>query len=142
MKPNKIATMLSIAAVMVVFGMPAWASMDDAHTIPLTPTKMHPSASGSTIIAGKSINVQTRGLKPDSVYTVWFVNMKPKKQETGAGTAPYMFKTDGYGNANYSAPLSSLPFGKWQMIMVVLHPDGNPQNMKKMVGALKAELKL
>jgi hypothetical protein len=49
---------------------------------------------------------------------------------------------DGYGNANYSSPLSSLPFGKWQMIMVVLHPDGNPQNMKKMVGALKAELKL
>jgi hypothetical protein len=142
MKPNKIATILSIAVVMVAFGMPAWASMDEAHTIALTPTKMHPSASGSTIISDKSINVQTRGLKPDSVYTVWFVNMKPKKHETGAGTAPYMFKTDDYGNGNYSASLSSLPFGKWQMIMVVLHPDGNPQNMKKMVGALKAELKL
>jgi hypothetical protein len=38
--------------------------------------------------------------------------------------------------------VSSLLFGKWQMIMVVLHPDGNPKNMKKMVGALKAELKL
>jgi hypothetical protein len=67
---------------------------------------------------------------------------EPKKNETGAGTAPYMFKTDDYGNGNYSAFLSSLRFGKWQMIMVVLHPDGNPKNMKKMVGALKAELKL
>ncbi len=141
MKPNKIATLLSIAAVMVAFGMPVWASMD-TYTIALNPTKMQPSASGSTIISDKNINVQTRGLKPNSVYTVWFVNMKPKKHETGAGTAPYMFKTDVYGNGNYSAHLSSSPFGKWQMIMVVLHPDGNPRNMKKMVGALKAELKL
>ena len=140
MKPYKVTTILSIAAVMVALGLPAWASMDN-HTIALTPTKMHPSASGSTIISDKSINVQTRGLKPNSVYTVWFVNMKPKKQETGAGTAPYMFKTDAYGNGNYSAPLTALPFGRWQMIMVVLHPDGNPQNMNHMVGALKAELK-
>jgi hypothetical protein len=141
MKHYKIATILSIAAVMVSFSLPTWASTD-MHTIALNPTKMHSSASGSTIISDKSINVQTRGLKPNSVYTVWFVNMKPKKHETGAGTAPYMFKTDAYGNGNYSAPLPALPFGKWQMIMVVLHPDGNPQNMKKMVGALKAELKL
>lgn len=140
MKPYKIATVLSIAVVMVAFGMNAWASMGN-RTIALNPTKMHPSASGSTIISDKSINVQTRGLKPNSVYTVWFVNMKPKKQEAGAGTAPYMFKTDKYGNGNYSASLTALPFGKWQMIMVVLHPDGNPQNMKNMVGALKAELK-
>jgi hypothetical protein len=55
--------------------------------------------------------------------------MKPKKHETGAGTAPYMFKTDVYGNGNHSASLSSQPFGKWQMIMVVLHPDGNPKKM-------------
>jgi hypothetical protein len=40
------------------------------------------------------MSIQARGLKPDSVYTVWFVNMKPKKHETGAGAAPYMFKTD------------------------------------------------
>jgi hypothetical protein len=133
--------MFSIAAVIVAFSIPAWASME-THTIALSPTKMHPSASGSTIIGNKSINVQSRGLKPNSVYTVWFVNMTPKKHEAGAGAAPYMFKTDGYGNGNYSAPLSSLPFGKWQMIMVVLHPDGDPANMKKMVGALKAELKL
>jgi hypothetical protein len=141
MKPNKMITIFGIAAVMMAFSIPAWASMD-THTIALSPTKMHPSASGSTLIDDKSINVQARGLKPNAVYTVWFVNMTPKKHETGAGTAPYMFKTDGYGNGNYSAPLSSLPFGKWRMIMVVLHPDGDPKNMKKMVGALKAELKL
>jgi hypothetical protein len=66
--------------------------------------------------------------------------MKPKKTEAGAGTAPFMFKTDGQGNGNYSASLSKAPFGKWQMIMIVLHPDGDPMNMKGMVGALSTKI--
>jgi hypothetical protein len=36
--------------------------------------------------------------------------------------------------------LSESPFGKWQMIMIVLHPNGDPTDMKSMVEALKAEL--
>ncbi|MBC2745331.1 MAG: hypothetical protein HGJ93_20535, partial [Desulfosarcina sp.] len=45
-----------------------------------------------------------------------------------------------WGDGVYSAPLADAPFGKWAMVMVVLHPDGNPKNMKNMVGALKAKL--
>ena len=66
--------------------------------------------------------------------------MKPKKHETGAGSAPYMFKTDPNGFGQCSASLSESPFGKWQMIMIVLHPNGDPADMKNMVGALKAKL--
>ncbi len=86
------------------------------------------------------VSVQARGLTPDSIYTVWFVNMKPNKHETGAGSAPYMFRTDKWGDGNYSALLNEAPFGKWSMIMVVLHPTGDPKDMKNMVGALKAPL--
>jgi hypothetical protein len=86
------------------------------------------------------MSIQARGLKPDSVYTVWFVNIKPKKHETGAGAAPYMFKTDANGFGQYSAFLSESPFGQWQMIMIVLHPNGDPTDMKNMVGALAAKL--
>ncbi len=71
--------------------------------------------------------------------SIWFVNKKPKK-EAGAGTAPYMFKTNDAGEGSYSAPLGESPFGKWQMIMIVLHPDGDPGDMKNLVGALKASL--
>ena len=67
------------------------------------------------------------------------MNKKPKK-EAGAGTAPYMFKTNDAGEGSYSAPLGESPFGKWQMIMIVLHPDGDPGDMKNLVGALKASL--
>jgi hypothetical protein len=30
--------------------------------------------------------------------------------------------------------------GKWQVVMVVLHPSGDPMDMKNMVGALSAKL--
>lgn len=52
-----------------------------------------------------------------------------------------MFKTDSSGNGEYSAELSESPFGKWEMIMVVLHPTGDPEDMKNMVGALSASIK-
>ena len=98
--------------------------------------KSHKGATGAVTLSENNIGIQAKGLRPNGVYTVWFVNMKPKKHEAGAGQAPYMFKTDGGGNGSYSSTLSDSPFGKWEMIMIVLHPDGDPANMKKMVGAL------
>jgi hypothetical protein len=117
----------------------SWA-MSNGHELVLDPTAKHPDANGTAVIADDHINLQARGLKPEAVYTVWFVNMKPKKNETGAGTAPFMFRTDPWGNGSYSAPLNEAPFGKWSMIMVVQHPNGDPKDMKNMVGALKASL--
>jgi hypothetical protein len=124
---NKI-TMSMIAFVIVVFSVSSMAGT--GHELTLDATKDHPDY----------VSIQARGLKSNSIYTVWFVNMKPKKHETGAGSAPYMFKTDANGFGQYSAPLSESPFGKWQMIMIVLHPNGDPADMKSMVGALKAKL--
>ena len=106
----------------------------------LMATKAHPKASGTAHFTDGKVDIQTKGLKPDSVYTVWFVNMKPKKHETGAGRPPYMFKTDSYGKGSYASALNESPVGKWEMIMIVLHPNGNPADMKNMVGALKARL--
>ena len=117
----------------------SWA-MSSGRELILDSTSKHPDANGTAVIADDHINLQARGLKPEAVYTVWFVNMKPKKSETGAGTAPFMFRTDPWGNGSYSAPLNEAPFGKWSMIMVVLHPNGDPRDMKTMVGALKASL--
>ena len=117
----------------------SWAS-DSGCTFVLGPTPKHPDASGTAVIADDHINLQARGLKPKAIYTVWFVNMEPKKSETGAGSPPYMFETDPWGNGCYSAPLNETPLGKWSMIMVVQHPNGDPKDMKNMVGALKASL--
>lgn len=106
----------------------------------LTATRKFPDASGSAVISDTHIDINATGLSPNSVYTVWFVNMKPKKQETGAGQPPYMFKTDAKGHGTYSAPLKESPHGAWQTLMIVEHPNGDPRDMKNMVGALSAEL--
>jgi hypothetical protein len=115
----------------------AWAGNTQ---LPLMADKNEPGATGTATLSENSLSIEAKGLHPNSVYTVWFVNMKPKKTEAGAGQAPFMFKTDAQGNRNYSASLSETPFGKWQMIMIVLHPDGDPMNMKGMVGALSANI--
>ena len=133
-------TVKSMAAIMLVLATVSLGGIAWAGELPMMAAKDHPNASGTLDLSRDKISIQAEGLKPDSVYTVWFVNMKPKKSEAGAGTAPYMFKTDSQGKGSYEAPLSESPFGKWQMVMVVLHPDDNPKNMRNMVEALSAKV--
>jgi len=137
MDTKKILIALSLGFVILAFISASWAGET---RIPLEAAKPHPNASGTAYLSGDSLSIHAKGLQPGSVYTVWFVNMKPKKHETGAGTAPYMFKTDSRGYGAYAATLSKSPFGEWQMIMIVLHPNGNPKDMKNMKGALKAPI--
>ena len=100
--------------------------------------KSHSGASGTAYIDGNRLKIDAKGLRPNGVYTAWFVNMKPEKQEAGAGNPPYMFKTDSHGNGTYGSNLSEPPMGKWSVLMIVLHPTGDLMDMKKMVPALSA----
>ena len=140
MNTNKGLTVLVFTLVLVAFGTLSLASQA-GEKISLIATKKHPSASGTAVINDSNIEIDAKGLKPDSVYTAWFVNTKPNKRQAGAGQPPYMFRTDSNGNGSYAAVLKESPYGKWQMLMVVLHPNGNPKDMKNMVGALSANLK-
>ena len=140
MNSYKRLTILVGVLAFFAFGTLSLASQA-GEKISLMATKKHPNASGTAVINETSIEIDAKGLKPDSVYTAWFVNTKPKKHETGAGRPPFMFKTDSNGKGSYTAPLKESPYGKWQMLMIVLHPNGNPKDMKNMVGALSANLK-
>jgi hypothetical protein len=107
-------------------------------SFPLKGEKDSSAASGTASLGDGKIRIQVAGLRPNGVYTVWFVNMKPKKQEAGAGAAPYSFRTDRHGKGSYESLLSESPFGKWRTIMVVRHPTGDPAGMKNMAPALSA----
>ena len=133
---TKNIIILAVVLGVLTFGALSWASTD----LPLMATKAHPNASGTASFSQDGLSLQAKGLQPDKVYTVWFVNMKPKKHETGAGNPPYMFKKDSNGNGLYESRLSDLPFGKWAMLMVVLHPNCDPMDMKNMVGALSTKI--
>lgn len=140
MKTKKTYIVLAVGLVFTVFSMVSLTAGEETK-LSLKALKKHPGAMGTAVISDNDINIQANGLKANAVYTAWFVNMKPKKHETGAGDPPYMFKTDAMGNGTYSGKLSESPFGKWQMLMIVLHPNGDPKDMKNMIGALSAPLK-
>jgi hypothetical protein len=90
----------------------------------------------------KDVTITMTGLKPNSIYTVWLVNMKPKMDMAGVGTGDYSFKSDGKGAANYAAAISSAELEKWQMFEIAYHPDGDAKNMKKMQIALSGPIKI
>ena len=136
MDTKKSLMILAVTFVMLAFGLHSWAGIN----LPLMAVKAHPHASGNAYFNENGLSIQAKGLRPNEVYTVWFVNMKPKKHEIGAGSAPYMFKTDSNGNGVYESTISESPFGKWGMLMVVLHPNGDPRDMKNMVGALSTKI--
>ncbi|MFC1836450.1 hypothetical protein ACFL2Q_17295 [Thermodesulfobacteriota bacterium] len=121
----------------VTFGFTPGAFAGNLQFMPLKDT---PKATGTIQLGKDSLKISANGLKADSVYTVWFVNKKPKMQKAGAGNAPYMFKTDSAGKGSYDASLSASPFGKWGMVMVVRHPTGNPKDMDNKVGAFAAKI--
>jgi hypothetical protein len=135
MSAKKSVAMITVGILVLAFSAFVWAGKAE---LTLMADKSHTNASGAAFITDSSLKIQAKGLRPDGVYTAWFVNMKPKKQEIGAGKMPYMFKTDSNGNGTYESSLSESPYGKWSMLMIVLHPTGDPKDMKNMVPALSA----
>ena len=90
----------------------------------------------------KEIAITMTGLKPNSVYTVWLVNMKPKMDMLGVGTGDYSFKSDGKGIGNYTATISNAELEKWEMLEIAYHPDGDAKDMKKMQITLNGLVKM
>jgi len=119
-------TMKKLTIFVLVLAIASLGSIARAADFSMMAAKDHPKATGTLDLSKDKVSIRAEGLKPDSIYTVWFVNMKPKKSQAGAGTMPYMFKTDSQGKGSYESSLSESPFGTWQMVMVVLHPDGDP----------------
>ncbi len=102
-------------------------------------------ASGEAVIrdigAGQmEITITVKGLKPNGVYTAWFVTMKPKMDMAGVGTPDYVIKIDGKGAGSYTATVPAAELAKWQLIEIAYHKTGDPKDMKKMGIALKGEL--
>lgn len=133
------STVVILVATMVfgTLGLNAWAGGQNLQFMAL---KANPGASGAIELAKDRVNIVAKGLKADSVYTVWFVNKKPTMKKAGAGNPPYMFKTDSSGKGTYDSSLSDSPFGRWSMIMVVLHPTGDPKDMKNIVPGFSAKI--
>ena len=145
MKAQKRSLALGIILVFIVFVMSAMAAGEQKIT--LKADKAGQGAKGEVVItdgkAGqKEIAITMTGLKPNSVYTVWLVNMKPKMDMLGVGTGDYSFKSDGKGIGNYTATISNAELEKWEMLEIAYHPDGDAKDMKKMQITLNGLVKM
>ena len=132
--------MAAMLAAGLVAGTLVGVVAEDSKNFTLMGQKDTPDASGTATVAGKKLTITAKGLKPNAVYSVWFVNMGTPMTKAGVGKAPYSFKADGKGNAKYTATLDESPEGKWQSIMIVRHPTGDPKDMDHMEEALMAKL--
>ena len=104
------------------------------------------SAAGEAVIKDmaqgqKEISIDAKGLKANGVYTVWFVNMKPKMDMAGVGSGDYSFKADAKGNGHYKADVPAAEIEKWQILKVAYHTDGDPKNMNDIRIVLEATLR-
>jgi hypothetical protein len=138
MKFKQVAVGILVLALMT--GMATGAVAAESKSFALMGQKDTPQASGTATVEGNRLTITAKGLKPNAVYTVWFVNMQPTMTKAGAGTPPYDFRTDAQGNGKYTASLGESPLGKWQAIFIVRHPSGDPKAMDKMEDALMGKL--
>ncbi|MBI2370536.1 MAG: hypothetical protein HYV08_09960 [Deltaproteobacteria bacterium] len=101
-------------------------------------------ASGELVITRNGgqaeLTLTAKGLRAEGVYSVWFVNMQPQMQKAGVGQAPYAFTAKRNGQGTYKTAVSAADLEKWQVVFIVRHPDGNPQNMQQMEDALMGKL--
>lgn len=133
-------TVVGILVLALVAAVTTGALAAETKSFTLMGQKDTPEASGAATLAGTTLTITAKGLKPNAVYSMWFVNMGPTMTKAGVGKAPYAFKTDAKGTAKYTAALSERPEGKWQSIMIVRHPTGDPKDMDHMEDALMGKL--
>ncbi len=136
---------LKMGVFLTTFLVVASLSLASDLTLFLSPDKAGKGASGEVVIKDtdtgqKEIAITVKGLKPEGVYTVWFVTMKPKMDMAGIGSPDYVIKIDSKGNGTYRAAVSAAELEKWQVIEIAYHKSGNPKDMKNIVGALVVQL--
>jgi hypothetical protein len=144
MKMQKISRALGIISIFTIFTISAMAAGEQK--IALKANKVGQGANGDAVITDaksgqRELTINMTGLKPNSVYTVWLVNMKPTMDMLGVGTGDYSFKSDSKGTGHYTAMISNAELEKWQMLEIAYHPTGDAKEMKKMQIALSGPLK-
>ncbi len=142
----KTKTVISSVFAALLLVMLTLSTASSAERLVLQAGADMPEAKGEAVISDvgggeKEVRITAQGLKPNEVYTVWLVNMKPKMDMAGLGEADYAFTSDSRGNGHYTGTISAGELAKWQQLKIAHHPDGKPKNMKNIGSALEANLK-
>jgi len=110
--------------------------------VALKPAKGVEGATGSVVInakTGTDIEIKITGLKPDGLYTAFFVNVKSVMFE-GIGPDPHVLKVNEKGEVNFQGTMTKDIYKKFVQVAIYLNPGGkpikNPLGVKAALGAL------
>ncbi len=111
--------------------------------VPLVPAKgFEGDAKGTAVIntkTGIDITINISGLKPEGLYTAFFVNVKSKMFE-GVGDSPHVLTVNANGEVNYQGKMKKDVYKKFVKIGIFLNPGDqpikNPLGVKAKLGAL------
>src|SRR3989304_4241104 len=99
---------LTIFFVALLFSIMAGISQAAEKTVEFKGREGFEEARGKGAIPGagrgkREIRIDASGLKPDSVYTFWFMNEQPKMAMSGVGRPDYSFRSDSQAKASKTA---------------------------------------
>lgn len=108
-----------------------------ASKVALLPDSSHPQARGMAYVfdgyftSENILKFQIKGLRPNGVYSVWFISGDVGQPIAGVGknAAPYAFVADAAGRGIYSAVVNTSDLKQWGIVRIVRHKDGNTSNM-------------
>jgi len=86
----------------------------------------------------RTVGITFYGLKPNSIYSVWYAD--EQGQRSPAGVETNHFSADAGGKARYVTSAYEDVLDDWRYLEVMLHPDGNPKNTGGMTPALRGDL--
>jgi len=110
--------------------------------VALQPAKGFEGAAGTVVIntkTGTDIEIKITGLKPDGLYTAFFVNVKSVMFE-GIGPDLHVLKVNEKGEVNFQGTMTKDVYKKFVQVAIYLNPGGkpikNPLGVKAALGAL------
>jgi hypothetical protein len=110
--------------------------------VSLKPAKGFEGTTGTVVInakTGTDIEIKITGLKPDGLYTAFFVNVKSVMFE-GIGPDPYVLQVNEKGEVNFQGTMKKDIYKKFVQVAIYLNPGGkpikNPLGVKAALGAL------
>jgi hypothetical protein len=110
--------------------------------VALKPAKGFEGAAGNVVIntkTGTDIEIKLTGLKPDGLYTAFFINPKSVMFQ-GIGPAPHVLKVDEKGEVNFQGTMGKDIYKKFVQLAIYLNPKGkpigNPLGVKGALGPL------
>lgn len=139
-----------VAAVFVVFVLALLITGAEARSIEveLKPASPEVKAWGDATIKrdnfvpyDRLLDIYVFRLKPNSVYTVWLYDKRYEKRIPAGLKEENHFRTDGSGNAHYTATLYKYDID-WNTLEIAYHPDADSGNTGGMSVELTARLYL